>query len=123
MTGDLLAFVQASFRSVWSLELLLALYREPERSWSRADLVAELRSSEAVVSQSVDSLMAAGLIVLGEDGSVAYRPAGREEDALIAELADVYRRKPSTVRRAIVQSSSDKLQTFADAFKVRKGPQ
>jgi hypothetical protein len=122
MTGDLLAFVQASFRSVWSLELLLVLFRSDGRCWTRAELLTELRSSEAVVSESIESLVAAGLVVIESDGSVCYRPVGEEERALIVELEDVYRRKPSAVRRAIVQTRSDKLQTFADAFKVRKGP-
>lgn len=122
MTGDLLAFIQASFRSVWSLELLLVLFRTRPQGWSRAELVDELRSSEAVVSQSVDALVAAGLVLVDSHGRVTYRSTGPAEDALVGELEDLYRRKPTAVRRAIVQTSSDKLQTFADAFKVRKGP-
>jgi hypothetical protein len=119
MDEDLESFVQASFRTVWSLELFLRLYREPGRFWTPGDLVVDLRSSDAVVAQSVDGLLAAGLVVVDGEGAVAYR-AGGPLDALAAGLDDVYRRKPAAVRRLIVQSGVERLQTFADAFKLRK---
>jgi hypothetical protein len=46
---DILRFVAASFPSVWALELLLALTREP-RPWPRDELVKSLRASDLVVS-------------------------------------------------------------------------
>jgi hypothetical protein len=63
MNSDLIQFVETSFGSVWSLELLLLLFRDPQRHWTYGELVHELRSSEVVVAQSVERLMAAGLAV------------------------------------------------------------
>ena len=51
MNSDLIEFVEMSFGSVWSLELLLLLYRDPPRKWTSGELVHELRSSEVVVAQ------------------------------------------------------------------------
>lgn len=119
MTRDLEDFVQTSFRTVWSLELFLRLFREPGRRWSPHDLVRELRSSEAVVAQSVASLVAAGLVSVDETGAVFYAPGGPVEE-MAASLDDAYSRKPTTVRRLIVQSRIERLQSFADAFKLRK---
>jgi len=117
---EVLGFIRNSFRSVWSLELLLLLKAQPERSWSRPELVEQLRSSDLVVEQSVASLVAGGLLLPEGDGQVHYAPASKD----IARLADaaerLYQRKPDAVRRLIVSSSLDQLTAFADAFRLRK---
>jgi hypothetical protein len=41
--AEIVGFIRNSFRSVWSLELLLLLKSEPERSWSEGELVDQLR--------------------------------------------------------------------------------
>jgi hypothetical protein len=61
MNSDLIEFVETSFGSVWSLELLLLLYRDSSRTWTSDELVHELRSSEVVIAQSIERLVAAGL--------------------------------------------------------------
>ena len=58
MRADLVEMVETSFSSVWSLELLLVLRRDPERNWTPEQLVDELRSSDLVVAQSMDGLLA-----------------------------------------------------------------
>ncbi|HEX5183450.1 MAG TPA: hypothetical protein VFW19_09900 [Allosphingosinicella sp.] len=112
-------FIGSSFRSVWSLELLLLLKRAP-RLWSRAELVAALRASDLIVAQGLDALAAAGLVVIDEAGNAAYRPAS---DGL-AELAEgtesLYARSPDAVRRLIVGAIPNPLTAFADAFRLRK---
>lgn len=120
MDRTLVEFLQDSFGSVWSLEILLALHREPGRVWTAAELIDELRSSEVVVRQGLDGLLAAGLIVTEEGGGVRYGPASPDQDRLVRELAEVYRVKPGAVRRVIVQSPAEKLRTFSDAFRIIK---
>ncbi len=118
--AEIVGFIRDSFRSVWSLELLLLLKSQPDRSWSQAQLVEQLRSSDLVVQQSVDSLIAGGLSLPEGDGQVRYAPASKD----LARLADaaerLYQRKPDAVRRLIVSSSLDQLAAFADAFRLRK---
>jgi hypothetical protein len=120
MNSDLIEFVETSFGSVWSLELLLLLFRDPQRHWTYGELVHELRSSEVVVAQSVERLMAAGLAVAEADGAVRYGPASREQDSLVAQLEEEYRKTPAAIRRLILQNPVEKLRTFADAFKLKK---
>jgi hypothetical protein len=120
MNSDLIEFVETSFGSVWSLELLLLLFRDPQRHWTYGELVHELRSSEVVVAQSVERLMAAGLAVAEADGAVRYGPASREQDGLVAQLDEEYRKTPAAIRRLILQNPVEKLRTFADAFKLKK---
>jgi hypothetical protein len=112
-------FIRASFRSVWSFELLLLLKRE-RRRWSHADVVARLRASDLVVSQSVDSLTAAGLIDINEAGDVAYAPVSEREAELVEDAEQLYASRPDHVRRLIVAASSGGLAAFADAFRIRK---
>ena len=48
---EVTTFIRATFRSIWSLETLLLLRRDPERWWSRSDIIAALRASDLVVEQ------------------------------------------------------------------------
>ena len=120
MHRSLVEFLQDSFDSVWSLEILLALRREPDRSWKPEEIVDELRSSRVVVGQSLDRLLAAGLVLVEEDGGVRYSPHSLEEDRLVEQLDEAYRVKPSAVRRLIIHSPVDKLRSFSDAFRIIK---
>jgi hypothetical protein len=115
---ELTDFIRSHFRSVWSLELLLHLRRNPDRFWSTAELVDVLRASQAVVVTGVETLLAGGLIVVENDGSARYRPASPDHDKQVAETEALYARKPDAVRRLIVLSTNSGVAAFADAFKL-----
>jgi hypothetical protein len=112
------SFIRATFRSVWALELLCFLKKNREQPWTQADLVAALRGSELLVSQSVDSLLAAGLVAVGVDGSVCYQPSTEAVDRLAGAAEALYASRPDAVRRMIVASPPSGLTRFADAFKL-----
>jgi hypothetical protein len=115
---DLLHFITSSFRSVWALELLLVLKREP-RAWKHAELVTTMRASELVVAKAVESLEAAGLASIDGDG-VRYTPVNEDVASNVARTEKLYAARPDAVRRAIVSSSLGGLTAFADAFRLRK---
>ena len=110
-------FIQSSFRSVWSLELLLLLKRD-RSSWTQAGIVDALRASQLVVSQALESLAIAGLVTVGDDGEVKYSPVSDEVEKLIEETEALYAKRPDAVRRLIVAASKPGLTAFADAFKL-----
>ena len=114
---ELSGFIASSFRSVWSLELLLLLKRE-RRRWSRDELISTLRASELVVTQALDSLVAAGLATSDEAGA-EYMPVSEGVAELVDETEALYALKPDSVRRTIVTSSSSGIAAFADAFRLR----
>lgn len=116
---ELATFVRSSFTSIWSLELLLHLKAEPWASRTGEQLVAELRASEAIVTSSVSSLCAAGLIVREEGETYRYSPATADLSSLVDQTEALYRKKPDAVRRVIVVGI-DNLSAFADAFRLRK---
>jgi hypothetical protein len=120
-TADAISgFIAATFRSVWALELLWILRRNRERSLSRAEMVSELRGSSLVVTQSLDSLATAGLVLVEPDGSARYGPASKAIDGLAAATEELYARRPDAVRRVIVSAANPGVTAFADAFRLRK---
>lgn len=112
-------FIQSSFRSIWSLELLLLVKRAP-RPWSRPEIVSALRASDLIVTQSLEALTAAGLIVVDGTGNAAYQPASERTDSLADAAESLYSRSPDAVRRLIVGAMPNPLAAFADAFRLRK---
>ena len=117
---ELKDFIGSHFRSVWSLELLLHLRRNPERAWSEAELVDTLRASQAVVATSVEALLAGGLILIEGDANARFGPAGADLQRLVEETALLYATKPDAVRRLIVLSRDSAVSAFADAFRLRR---
>jgi hypothetical protein len=115
---NLLHFITSSFRSVWALELLLVLKRDP-RLWPRPELVATMRASELVVSRALDTLVAAGLASVEGDGA-RYMPVNDEVSDLVERTEQLYAARPDSVRRAIVSASAGGVTAFADAFRLRK---
>lgn len=117
---DVSSFIRATFRSVWALELLCFLRQDRGRSLSHEEMVAGLRGSDLVVTQSVESLTAAGLVLSEVDGSARYAPASDDLDALAEAAAGRYAKSPDAVRRTIVAAANPSITAFADAFRLRK---
>ena len=115
---DLSRFIASSFSSVWSLELLLLMKREP-RPWSRDELIRALRASELVVAGALDSLVAGGLASVSEEGA-EYMPVSESVAELVDKAEKLYALKPDTVRRMIVSSAASGITAFAEAFRLRK---
>jgi len=117
---EVASFIRASFRSVWALELLCFLRQNRDRSLSHADMVAGLRGSDLVVTQSVESLGAAGLVLTDADGSARYAPAAPDLDTLVEQAEALYASSPDAVRRMIVAAANPSITAFADAFRLWK---
>lgn len=114
------SFIASAFRSVWSLELLRYLADRPDTRFTPDELIAALRASDAVVSQSVDNLAAAGLALVDGEGKVALHAGSPEQAGLIRAAIDFYATSPDKVRRLIVAQSTPGVTAFADAFRLRK---
>jgi hypothetical protein len=114
-----LAFIQRSIKSVWALELLLLVRRERDRAWPIDELVRELRSSDAAVSEAVTSLKSSGLLAADSADVVSYRPASAELDRMAAAIESTYAAKPLAVVKMIMSAPNEKLRIFADAFKLK----
>ena len=117
MNQSVARFIQSSFRSVWSLDLLLLLKRD-QRPWTREAMVTALRASDLVVSQALDSLVTAGLATLDDQNKASYTPNNEAVAKLVKETEDLYGTRPDMVRRLIIAASTPGITAFADAFRL-----
>ena len=83
--ADILGFVRGAITSTWELELLLLLYRDPEKRWSAEELNRELRASQEVVVRAVRGLRTHGLVVESGD-RFGYPVAGGIRDDVMDGL-------------------------------------
>jgi hypothetical protein len=112
-----LALLSEHVRSVWSLELLVLLRREPDRWWRADELVRELRSSKGVVAGNLVRFESGGLVVREDDGRYRFAPAALVLQDFCDRLAQAYETHPVSVIKLI--ASQGRLQGLADAFKFR----
>ncbi len=115
---ELAAFAREHIRSVWAVELLLLLRRDPERCWAPEDLVRELRASANLVRDNLASFQKSGLAVEDEAACWRYAPAGAVLDDLAARLEAAYRHRPVSIIN-LISAPPDPIQGLADAFKWR----
>ncbi|MGH6957542.1 MAG: hypothetical protein ACREEW_12835 [Caulobacteraceae bacterium] len=119
MTGpSLIEFIRQSIRSVWALELLLLIRRQPARAWSRRELVGELRASDAVVAGVLGRFETDGLVARDAEGRYRFTAKCNGLEGLCDSLAEAYKERPVVVINAIA-SQDDQLAAFADAFRLK----
>ncbi len=117
---QIFSFLQTRIRSVWALELLVLLAREPTRMWQSDELVREMHSSTVVVDQPLNNLQPVGLVERTTEGGCRFAPVSAELKELAGKIEEVYAAKPTAIIKAILTAPDDKLRTFADAFKFRE---
>jgi hypothetical protein len=117
-------FLQTSISSVDAAEVLLALAAEPQRAWLPNELAQNLRPGtmlgEADVARYLEQFEAAGLVVAAHDGRREYRPANPLLRDHVVMLAQAYKERPVTLFRVIYALRDLKIQSFADAFKLKR---
>jgi hypothetical protein len=114
------SFIGNSFRSVWALEVLQFLVEHTPASFSPEELITALRVSDAVISQSVANLSAAGLTIVDSNGRIQLQTANENVAELVRKAIDFYQKSPDKVRRLIVAQAAPGITAFADAFKLRR---
>jgi predicted ArsR family transcriptional regulator len=115
------AFVSAYIHSVRQLELLLLLHARRTDRWTPAEVAAELRVAPDWAAMHLDAMRASGLLDTDDADVPSYRYApSPREDAVVAELADAYRRRKPTVIQAVLSTMGSDVQALSDAFRVRR---
>jgi hypothetical protein len=117
---DVLRFIRGSIKSVWTLDVLLLLRRGRTRSWPLDELTGELRGNRTLVHDVLSALAKAGLVETDDAGNYRYRPSDAEADALVGHLERIYVERPMALIKEIVSAPNEKIQSFADAFRLKK---
>jgi hypothetical protein len=118
---SLLQFIRARIPTYQAAEVLLFLARHRDRDFSPAEIVASMRPTvitASAIEEYVAHFTAEGL--LGEQGSRYRYDPSPDFEHNVAELAHAYSHQPVTLIGAIYRIADSKIQSFADAFKLRK---
>jgi predicted transcriptional regulator len=114
-----LSLIRAAITSVWALELLLFLKANQTSAWTVPQLVRELRGSSPLVADLLVSLHRSGLVAQEEE-AYRYGPANDELQELVEQLERLSAERPFAVRNAILAAPHDRVQVFADAFRIKR---
>lgn len=121
ISPDVRRFIAEHIRSVVVLEVLLLLSAGAGRSFSAAQVSAELRVDVAWTERELAELERRGLVKRREGNPPSY---AYEMDAAthptIAALAEAYAQRRVSVISLIFAQPKGAIQSFANAFNLRK---
>jgi hypothetical protein len=119
--AELRQFIAQHIESLAQLEALLLMRREPGRRWAPAELARTLYISDEMVRGMFAELERGGFVAR-DDESYFYAASGPLDD-LLGELARHYQERRVAVITEIYSNPVKKVQTFADAFRLRREDQ
>jgi len=125
---DVRALLREHIETYEQLEVLLLLRRERYEEWTMAALAARLQVRVELIASALEGLETAGLAVVTGEASApqfTYRPATSGLDAATGRLDREYAERPIRIiqlmsANAIERVRTSALQTFADAFVLKK---
>jgi hypothetical protein len=115
-------FIAENIQSVAQLELLLLLHDTPQQGWSATDAARSFGLSPEMTLGLLRGLCQQGFAAAsGEMELFRYAPRSQEFERLIGQLSTLYQQRRVSLIQLIYARPVDKLQSFADAFRFRKG--
>jgi len=119
---ELRQFIALHIESLAQLEALLLMRRERGRAMKLGELARTLYISDDMCRGMLIDLARRGFIE-GDTNGESFRYANTEEtiEGLISQLEKFYQDRRVAVITEIYSNPSKKVQTFADAFRLRKG--
>jgi hypothetical protein len=117
---ELCLLIRDTIPTIEAAELLIVLCRDPARQWKPEEIVHEIRPtviSESEVRKCLVLFRACGLVIENQDARFQYQPASAALASTVGTLVKAYNERPVTLMRLIY---SGKIQSFADAFKIKK---
>lgn len=116
-------FIHTTIPSVSVAEVLLLIFKQPERLWTLADVMNELprdvNLTEAGVASVLDTLRARGAVEFDDAKRIRYQAASEAIASHVRTLAQAYDERPVTLIRMIYALRDSRIRSFADAFKIR----
>ena len=117
---ELRQFIDRNVESIVQLEALLLLRRDPSRGWNADQIAKSLYISAEMSRALIADLDRRGFIKPQSEAMYSYQPTDPEADLLIGQLAKFYDERRVAVISLIYSKPVNKVQTFADAFRLRK---
>jgi hypothetical protein len=120
ITSEVRAFIADYIDSVVQLEILLLLHAQPDKQFGAADIATQLRIDSAWADAQLAQLCRRGLVTSsGQPVIYHYGPADPRLGRSVDELIKAYADRRVSVISLIFSKPVDKIQSFADAFRIR----
>ncbi len=119
---DVKIFIRNVIESFEHMEILLLLHANPEKEWSARDVCNKLRNDYDSAINRLADLEAKGLLESRTSGTLYYRFKPKKDSLTktVDKLARTYLERRVTVINLIFSKPHEKIQVFAEAFKIRK---
>ena len=120
--ADVRAFIATHISSIAQLEMLLLLRSDPTKQWDVEEISKTLYATPEMSAGQLANLQACGLLAVAEGSESRYQywPSTPELDRVVGKLEELYRERRVSVITVLYSEPVNKVQTFADAFKLRK---
>ena len=120
ITQEAQQIIAQHVQSVEQLEIFLTLGGAGSRSWSVEEVFRKIQSNEKSISECLEYFLKEGVAIL--ENEERYRLSDKSPAlALIAsELQKAYREWQVTIIEMIYRKPPRQIQSFADAFRLRK---
>ena len=114
-------FILTYVQSVLQLEIVLCLYAAGAKFLSLNELSRAIGLDAGVLQEQLGELIKNGLVATQKSPEpvYAYASAYPEQDHAVSELAEAYRNYRVSVINLIYSRPTEKIRTFADAFRLR----
>lgn len=113
-------FIRQVVRTTWGLEILLLMRASAPRTWTSFEISAEIRANVPLVDEVLTTLVHADVVSRNEQDLYVFAPGDRDREKTIDELARLNQSYPFVVLKEIVRVPNEKIQTFVDAFRLKK---
>ncbi len=116
-------FIQDHIDSVELIDVLLLLKGDGSAAWSAEEVSRRLYTSPASAANRLEALRASSIAAATDEPSrrtYRYQPASSELARAVDDLEREYGSRRTRVINLIFSKPSDKVRTFADAFKIRE---
>jgi hypothetical protein len=123
LSPELIRFIQTSLPSYDAAVVLVHLSRVPERVWTPETLAQAMGmdvSGANEVHRLLEDFVQSGVLEIAGEGEFRLAPAEHPSRAILDELRIAYDRRPVTLVRAIDAVARTKIQSFADAFRLKR---
>jgi len=112
-------FIASHIVSVAQLEVLLLVRAAADKEWTAAEVARALVTQPEAAAGWLEDLAARGLASESE-GRYRYNPSNPGLDQIVDALAESYANYRVAVIGLIFARPSDRITSFADAFRIRR---
>lgn len=122
ISEDVREMIQRHLATMDHVELLMILRGGRDESFTPAQLAARMRKPEQLVEMCLESLAGAGLAAQLSDRTYRYAALEGTLDRTADSVVRLYNERPVTLVRLLYERPPTAVNTFADAFKLRREP-